>query len=172
MSHAVLPFVAMSESSPTTETHLIQSTLRRAWAWWLTLLLVPFILFLTLLVYLSMSPAKNPEVGSSYVIASILWLGLGVPAGFMVRWRFFRDYWAGGLCKPADFLHGTLSAWIAIEIGGLISLIGCFVDNSLTPNIVPAVVAFIVFTPFWPSGEAMTKALGRLDDPEIMRHPR
>lgn len=172
MSEAIHPFVAVADSSPTTESCAIQSTLRRAWAWWLTLLVVPFMLFLTLLLYLSMSPPKDMAIGRAYFVVSVFWLGAVVPASFFIRARFFRDYWAGGVCKPADYLRGTLSTWIAIEIGGLISLIGCFMSNSLTPNVLPAVVAFILFTPFWPSGEAMTLALGDEDDPEIMRHPR
>jgi hypothetical protein len=172
MSEALHPFVAVAHSSPTVETCSIQATLRRAWVWWLMLLVIPFVLFLSLLVYLSLGPVKNPAVGRIFFILSVAWLGIAVPISFFIRARCFRNYWAGGLCKPSDYIRGTLTAWVAIEIGGLISLIGCYYGNSLTPNVLPAVVAFILFTPFWPSGEAMTKALGDEDDPEIMRHPR
>ncbi len=173
MSEAIHPFAAASDARPTTkETCEIQATLRRAWAWWLTLLLIPFALFLTLLGYLSLSPPKNAEIGQLYFIAAVIWLGVAVPASFFVRARYFRDYWAGGLTKPADYLRGTLAAWVTIEIGGLIAIVGCFMSNSMTPNVLPAVVAFILFTPFWPSGEAMTIPLGDEDDPEVMRHPR
>lgn len=172
MSDVVQQFVGMADSVPTTQTCSIQATLRRAWAWWLTLLVIPFAMFLTLLVYLSLGPAKNAAIGQMFFIASVAWLGIAVPASFFIRARYFRDYWAGGLCKPADYLRGTLAAWVTIEIGGLIALVGCFMSNSLTPNVLPAVVAFILFTPFWPSGEAMTMPLGDEDDPEIMRHPR
>ena len=61
---------------------------------------------------------------------------------------------------------------MAIEIGGLIALVGCFLSNSLMPNLLPAVVAFMLYMPFWPSGEAMTRAVGSEDDPEVFRHPR
>lgn len=172
MSQAIQAHMAVTDSSPTVETHAIQATLRRAWAWWLVLLVIPFVLFLALLVYLSFGPPKLPQVGRIFFILSVVWLGAVVPASFFLRARYFRDYWAGGLCKPHDYLRGTLIVWVTVEIGGLLSLMGCFLSNSLMPNIMPAVVAFILFTPFWPSGEAMTMALGAEEDPEIMRHPR
>jgi len=172
MSEAIHSFVGVGHASPTTQTCAIQATLRRAWAWWLTLLVIPFVLFLALLVYHSVAPLKNPAVGRAFFFASVFWLGVAVPASFFIRSRYFRDYWAGGLTNPTDYLRGSLIVWVTIEIGGLISLLGCFMSNALMPNVLLAVVAFVLFTPFWPSGEAMTVALGAEDDAEIMRHPR
>jgi len=172
MSQAFQPFVGVGHASPTSQSCAIQAALRRAWAWWLALLVIPFVFFLSLLLYLSLGPVKDPFIARAFFVASVVWLGIAVPISFFIRARYFKDYWAGGLTKPADYLRGSLSVWVTIEIGGLISLIGCFMSNSLTPNVLPAVVAFVLFTPFWPSGEAMTHALGAEDDPEIMRHPR
>jgi hypothetical protein len=66
-----------------------------------------------------------------------------------------------------------LSVWLMMEVGGLLALVGCLVTQSLLPNLLPALVAFILFIPFWPSGRAMTTPCGADDDdPENYAEPR
>jgi hypothetical protein len=64
------------------------------------------------------------------------------------------------------------SVWITLEIGGVMGLIGCLLTHSLIPNLLPALVAFMLFTPLWPSGRAMYCHGGSTDDPEIYEEPR
>jgi len=60
-----------------------------------------------------------------------------------------------------------------MEVGGLLALAGCLVTQSLSPSLLPALVAFILFIPFWPSGRAMTTPCGAGDDdPENYVEPR
>jgi hypothetical protein len=66
-----------------------------------------------------------------------------------------------------------LSVWLTMEVGGLLALTGCLVTQSLLPNLLPALVAFILFIPFWPSGRAMTRPCAEDDDdPENYAEPR
>jgi len=45
--------------------------------------------------------------------------------------------------------------------------------NSLLPNLLPALVAFMLFLPLWPSGRAMIcSQRGNSDDPETYEEPR
>ena len=78
----------------------------------------------------------------------------------------------GKVVSPGAYLRGMLTVWLACEIGGIIALIGCLVTRTLLPNLLPALVAFILFTPFWPSGRAMTHPVGNDDDFEIYEEPR
>ena len=65
-----------------------------------------------------------------------------------------------------------LILWLTIEVGGVMALLGCLVSGSLLPNLLPAMVAFMLFTPFWPSGRAMTNPVGNDDDFEVYEEPR
>ena len=89
-----------------------------------------------------------------------------------MRNRYFKEYWNGKVVAPADYLKGMACMWIATEIGGIIALVGCFMANDLVPNILPAAAAFGLFVPFWPSGHAMTRPVGLVDDNEVYEDPR
>ncbi len=65
-----------------------------------------------------------------------------------------------------------ISVWMALEIGGLFSLAGCLIYDSLLPDLIPALVAFMFFVTFWPGGRAMTRRVGTSQDPEVYRSPR
>ena len=74
---------------------------------------------------------------------------------------------------PKSYLVGMLGVWATIEIGGLASLIGCLVTRSLLPTLLPALVAFMLFVPLWPSGRSMICShKGDSDDPETYEEPR
>ncbi len=151
-----------------------QRALNLAWIAYLILLVVPFLVFLGLILLLGFGRGDFSAGGGGHewFIVSTVWIGVTVPIAFWFRSRLFRDYWSGGVVSPGRYLSGMLSIWVALEIGGLLGLIGCFVSKSLMPSILPALVAFMLFTPFWPSGQAMTRAVGSYEDSELFKHPR
>jgi hypothetical protein len=102
----------------------------------------------------------------------MIYLGIAVPGAFFWRSHYFKNYWAGKVVKPRDYFKGMFIIWLSMEIGGILALIGCLISNSLVPNILPALVAFMLFTPFWPTGRAMTNPMGNDPDSEIYEHPR
>ena len=65
-----------------------------------------------------------------------------------------------------------ISVWVALVIGGLFSLIGCLLYDTLLPDLVPALVAFMFFVTLWPSGRAMTHHIGDSHDPQVYEEPR
>jgi hypothetical protein len=45
------------------------------------------------------------------------------------------------------------------------------VDHAPLPNLIPALVAFMFFVTFWPSGKAMVSSRGHSADPGMYREP-
>jgi hypothetical protein len=115
---------------------------------------------------------RDVDAANSWFIASMIYLIVVVPAAIFWRSRLFRSYWTGQCVSPKSYLIGMISVWVTLEIGGIFSLIGCLMTQSMLPNLLPALVAFMLFTPLWPSGRAMICCRGNTDDPEAYEEPR
>ncbi|MDB5174898.1 MAG: hypothetical protein JWN51_3671 [Phycisphaerales bacterium] len=150
-----------------------RAALKRAWVWYLVMLLVPFLLFVTVVVTLMESTnPRHMTMMDAWFLGSIGFLILAAPAAFALRSRYFRPYWRGEVVSPRSYLTGMLIVWSAFEAGGIISLLGCLAGHSLLPCLIPALASFMFFTPLWPNGRAMVKRTGNADDPEIYAEPR
>lgn len=151
-----------------------ERALRLAWIWWLTLLLIPFVVFIAI-VWLHIAgavPPERPTLGMVFFGAALIWLLVMVPATFTLRNYVFREYWQGRPVEPGSYLRGMLTIWLAPEIGGLIALAGVLVSGQWMPCLLPAAAAFVLFTPFWPTGRAMFDPVGDKEDEEFFRYPR
>jgi hypothetical protein len=155
--------------------------LRYAWYCWLVMLVIPFLVFLgTVWSFMSSSDSilgagqrPNMDLANGWFIASVAYMVLIVPASFFVRSRFFRGYWRGECVSPRDYFKGMMTVWVALEIGGLLSLAGCIMSRAMAPCILPSLVAFMMFVAMWPSGRAMVCLdRGVSDDPEKYEEPR
>lgn len=148
--------------------------LRIAWLSWLIMLIVPFILFMFVVWYLtwiSTSPAAT-TLNQVWFLAASLYLILAVPGALFWRRHVFKAYWDGVSVSPQNYVNGTVTVWVALEIGGIFSLVGCIVTHSLVPCLLPALAAFMFFVPLWPNGHAMTRPVGDTDDHAIYEEPR
>jgi hypothetical protein len=165
---------AMPVHTDTRSTLTRSQALRLAWCAWLMLLAVPAVMFLAVMWRFidDETMPRNPATAQRWFLCTMAYLALAVPASFFLRSREFKSYWSGKCVTPAHYLKGMLSVWITMEIGGLLALTGCLVTESLLPNLLPALVAFILFIPFWPSGRAMTCPVGDQDDAENYAEPR
>ena len=144
-----------------------------AWASWIILLAIPALLFLAVMwTFIGDDTHADKLVAERWFLVCMAYLAIAVPAAFFWRSREFKAYWEGKCVSPARYLRGMLTLWLAIEVGGIMALAGCLVSHSLTPNLLPAMVAFMLFTPFWPSGRAMTHPVGDDDDFEVYEEPR
>ncbi len=149
------------------------SALRQAWYWYLSLLMVPFVLFIAVVVTLNYhegTPAHQ-SMRSVWFIASIAFMVVAGPIAFAIRSRLFKSYWRGEGVDPRHYLMGMLIVWFTFEIGGIVSLIGCLASNALVPCLLPALAALMFFWPLYPSGNAMGRPAGNTDDPEIYKEP-
>ena len=149
-------------------------TLRRAWVIWFALLGSPFILFLVTVWRLMDEEASiaRPALAGVWFLATMIYLALVIPTAFFWRSRIFKAYWSGRVVAPCDYLKGMITVWFALEIGSFIGLLGCLITGKVLPCLLPALVAFIIYIPLWPSGRAMTRPVGNEDDPELYEDPR
>lgn len=148
--------------------------LRIAWLSWLIMLIVPFVLFMIVVWYLTWISKSPPAATLSQVwfLAASLYLILAVPGALFWRGHVFRAYWDGVAVAPRNYVNGMLTVWVALEIGGIFSLVGCMVTQSLLPCLLPALAAFMFYVPLWPNGHAMTRPVGNTDDHAIYEEPR
>jgi hypothetical protein len=147
--------------------------LRIAWVSWLALLAIPALLFLAVMWrFIGDDTPRDTGFAERWFLVTMGYMAVAVPAAFFWRSREFKAYWEGKCVAPGHYLRGMLIIWLTIELGGLMALAGCIATGSLLPNLLPAMVAFMLFTPFWPSGRAMTNPVGNDDDFEIYEEPR
>jgi hypothetical protein len=153
-----------------------QTAIRVAWIIWLVFLVVPFFLFLHAVWILSNAgsnaPVASPDVVTHWFLGSMLYLLLVVPISFFTRGRVFKAYWTGHVVTPGKYLSGMTTVWLALEVGGILSLVGCLATGQLLPNVLPALVAFMFFATLWPSGRAMVRTVGHLEDAAVYEEPR
>jgi hypothetical protein len=150
------------------------TALRVAWVVWIVFLLAPFFLFLHVVWTLNgeSAGAASPGHEQKWFLSAVVYLLIAGPVSFFARSGIFKAYWFGKKVSPGKYLSGMLLIWLALEFGGLFSLAGCLVDNELLPNLFPALVAFMFFVTFWPSGRAMVRSTGNQDDAALYEEPR
>jgi hypothetical protein len=151
----------------------VDEALRYAWRIWFVLLVIPFVVFLAVIWYLNghESPARM-RLSQIWLVSTMAFMAVGVPGAFFWQSRLFRGYWSGQLVSPRDYLAGMVSIWTSLEVGGLLALLGCLVSGQLLPNLIPALLAFALFIPLWPSGHAMTHPPRNEQDPADYSEPR
>jgi hypothetical protein len=151
----------------------VSMAIRLAWVTWVILLVIPFLLFLSVIWTLMFHESTGvPVERHSWFLASSAYLLVVVPASFFWRGRLFKTYWSGHPIPPAKYLHGMLAIWSALEFGGIIALLGCIVERALLPNLLPALIAFMFFVTLWPSGKAMVSSVGHEEDASVYEEPR
>lgn len=147
-----------------------------AWIAYVGILLSLLILFLLLLLVVSGGDTtylpSDPPTRNALFYVAMAWIALATPAGFFLRQRLFKAYEKGRPVAPGRYLEGMLCIWIPLFIGGLIAIVGGFQAQSITPFVVPWMVAVVLLFPFWPSGQAMTRNLGDSRDFELYKEPR
>jgi hypothetical protein len=138
------------------------------------MLVLPFILFVVAVWYNAWvdTGGRSGRLGQVWFIIAMLYLIFVVPASLFWRGHIFRAYWHGQTVAPRDYLWGMIGVWLALEIGGLFSLIGCMITGGLMPCILPALIAFMFYVTLWPNGHAMSRPVGGTDDHAIYEEPR
>lgn len=152
-----------------------QEAMKQAWIAWLVMLVIPFVLFVIVIWYLSWihsNPDNNNMVAQVWFIIATAYMVLVVPAALFWRSHIFRAYWQGQTVAPRDYVHGMVSVWLALEIGGVFALVGCIVSGNLMPTLLPGLIAFLFYILLWPNGRAMTSTTGGSDDHALYSEPR
>lgn len=144
------------------------------WAIWIAYLVTPFFVLIGSILFLMVQDrVAHTTLGQTWFIAMMVWIAVGIPLAFYIRSKlFFYPYWAGKTVSPRQYLRGMLLVWTVIELAGILSLVGCIVSGELIPNLIPALLAFVVFITQWPNASAMTETTGNKDDSSVFQHPR
>lgn len=147
--------------------------LRAAWWQWFAMLTIPFVFFLGVLFSLQMQggATAEPHVAGTWFVANMIYLAVAVPIAYAWRGRLFAAYYRGERVDPHKYIRGMQILWLTLVVGGLLSLMAVWAARSLTPNIIPAIVAFVFFITQWPKGTAMLRPRGEREDPELYEEP-
>ena len=158
---------------PSRSTLSVPKALRRAWLWWVILLAGPFLLLQWLIWRLATGDVGHSHADAQkWFVAAMAYLLLVLPVSFFWRGRLFKDYWLGRPVEPRRYIFATIAVGLAMALGGIFSLIGCYMTGSFMPNLIPALLALLLFALHWPTGRAMVKPVGNVDDPQIYEEPR
>ncbi|MGA2583242.1 MAG: hypothetical protein ABSG31_08195 [Tepidisphaeraceae bacterium] len=170
MSHAA----PSTHAAGTIKSHGLtaRTAIRIAWVAFVLFLILPFLLFLVVVAKLGFTESASiPQDRQWWFLATLGYLLVIVPISFFWRSHVFKAYWTGHTVSPGNYLFGTISVWLALVIGGIFSLTGCLMTNSMLPNLIPALIAFMFFVTLWPSGRAMIGHTGDAEDPSVYKEP-
>jgi hypothetical protein len=151
----------------------VQTALKMAWLCWLVLLAVPFLLLQALIWYIHVGDVSryHSETNGWFLAAMICLLAV-VPGSLFLRGHLFRDYWMGHPVTPRRYLVATISVGVALAACGVVSLLGCLITDSFMPNLIPGLLALVMFALHWPTGRAMVRPIGKVEDPQLYEEPR
>ncbi len=151
----------------------VKTALKLAWLCWGALLAGPFLFLQWLIWYVTAGdPSRFHADTDKWFVAAMAYLIIILPGSFFWRGHLFKDYWLGRPVAPRKYILATVSVGLALAIGGIFSLIGCLVTGSFMPNLIPGLLALILYTLHWPTGRAMVRPVGLAEDPQIYEEPR
>lgn len=149
-------------------------TLMVAWITWFVMLTIPFLAFLGVMfhqIYGEGQVAAESTI-RKWFVGSMIFCAVAVPLAFFIQGKVFKGYWKGQPVAPRDYLRGMFVIWLALELSGLVALLGCWMTGTMIPTMLPALVAFMLFVMFWPNGHAMTRPLVSEHDGADYEEPR
>jgi len=151
-----------------------ESALKHAWFWYGGLMAVPTLTFIYMMWwFLYREPRTQMEIRWTWLIGTVAFMVIAIPLSIFARSRLFRAYWQGECVAPRAYLAGMIIVWSTIVVSGIASMIGCMMTGTFLPNLVPALVAFVVYLTMWPSGRVMIhERKGIAEDPEHYEEPR
>jgi hypothetical protein len=169
MTNATMPNSGM----PSASTLSVKTALRLAWLFWAVLLLIPFLFLQWLIWRLATGQVIRPHADAAkWFVAAMGYLVLIMPGSFFWRGHLFKDYWLGRPVTPHKYIVATISVGLALALGGIFSLTACLETGSFMPNLIPALLSLVLFALHWPTGRAMVRPVGHLEDPQIYEEPR
>jgi hypothetical protein len=148
--------------------------LRDAWLAYLVMLMLPFAVLAVGIARLS-GNGTTPTVGhhaNRWFLLTMAYLAVAFPAALFFRRHLCIAYFRGEPVAPRHYLIGMLAVWLILEVGMILSIVGCYVSVSFFPGLLPAVLAFMFFVTLWPTGKMMVSRVGASEDPQIYKPPR
>ncbi|MGD0539987.1 MAG: hypothetical protein ABSB33_00580 [Tepidisphaeraceae bacterium] len=162
-----------NRGTPSQSTSSVKLALLWAWLCWAILLVIPFLLLQWVIWRLHTVEVARPHADAAkWFVAAMAYLLVILPGSFFWRGHLFKNYWLGRPVAPHKYVVATISIGLALALGGVFSLIGCLVTHSLMPNLIPALLSLLLFAIHWPTGRAMVRPVGHVEDPQVYEEPR
>lgn len=136
-----------------------------AWTIWIVLLLVPYAV-LPLALHSIVTGVSKADAADRWFLAIMMYLALGVPLAFLLRSWLFRPYWRRGSVSPLAYVCAMTSLWLVLAIAGLTAQLVCLATATFAPNVLPALLALIVYLVVYPTGSAMAPRRAAESDDE------
>jgi hypothetical protein len=147
--------------------------LRAAWWAYVVLLILPFTLLAVVVAFKKTGLTLAPSHGvNRWLLLEAAYLVVGIPAALFYRRHLCSAYFRGDAVPPRLYLVGMFTVWLALEVGMILSIIGCYATASFLPGLLPAIIAFVFFITLWPTGKMMVSHVGESEDPQIYVEPR
>jgi hypothetical protein len=152
----------------------LDNAMKLAWWIWLGLLAAPFAVFFVAIwrILGGGGAAADPVAAQRWFVATMLCLVIVVPSALFFRSHLFKPYWSGHVVPPGRYLAGMTAVWASLAIAGLSAALACLLTRTLVPNILPALLALLLFECHWPNGHAMSRPLHNERDPAEYEDPR
>ncbi|QNN21412.1 hypothetical protein HED60_03700 [Planctomycetales bacterium ZRK34] len=87
--------------------------------------------------------------------AACAMVATAIPMGLFIRGQIFKRGWVGDVITPQAYTQGNIIAWACCEAPAFLSLVLVMLSGQITPNIYPAIAAFVMHLLLWPNGRAM-----------------
>lgn len=148
--------------------------LRRAWIWFLAIILCHVVL----LVFHGWTRSSNvaPQIdnlaSSRAFIANLFWVGFSGAAGFFLQEYFFRSYYNGQPVSPVNYLKGKLVVWTLLSSGAFVAVVLSHLSHSLFPHLVTCAIVYGFMATQYPQGGAMVWPYGDTDRAQFYAEPR
>jgi hypothetical protein len=133
---------------------------------WTALLLshVIFLLVMTVILKPGSSGAIEPGSLRTLLIASIGFMIITIPGGYMFRMQNYKRHWRVSAVTPAGYFMGNLVLFAMCESTAMFAVVVTHLAGTFIPYIIPAAVAAGTMMLNFPDGKPM-----RPREPELMR---
>ncbi len=173
---------AASDRLPLIAISRVSLELRKAWATYLLLALIPpsaMIASIFALLFIGdgrdnsgVATASLTDGGMPWLLVGLTFIGLAVPLAFWYRRTCWASYYVQGqVVEPENYLKGWLAVWIPLVLGGVFGFVALAITGEFSVVFI-SMLAFVVFLSMTPNGHAMTRPVGHEDDPAVYEEPK
>lgn len=148
--------------------------MKRAWIWYLGFLALPLVL-----VVFQSWPAMfdwhfkiSPHEARVAFLATLVWIGITGPIGFLGQEFFFASYFRGVGVSPHDYLRGKIFVWSLLGSGAVLAALFIWLSQSMFPHMFSIAIVYPFLLTQYPDGRAMTYLHGDKDQAGLYAEPK
>jgi hypothetical protein len=125
-----------------------------AWTIWVVLLLIPYGV-VPFALHGTVTGVSKADEADRWFLAIMIYLAVALPLAFLLRSWAFKPYRRGEAVSPRAYVCGMTALWLVLAVAGLTAQFACLATATFAPNVLPAVLALIVYLVVYPRGTAI-----------------